>query len=206
MTNLLILLNVAVFAIELAWKLAHTDNISGVTIAHLLGSSLDRDLTYSFIPAGALISPLVLKGAWWRVVTANFLHAGVLHLLMNVLALSFLGKFVERELGHFKLAIGYALTGVGSMMAVTYWDFLYPTKPPTWTVGASGAIMGLLGIMGAICLVSWWRTRAKSASQQLKSILTIVILQLIFDFAYGHTSVVGHYSGLAIGLAIGAIL
>ena len=186
-TNLLIGMNVLVFCAELAWQY----------------KSGDRD--FSFIPWGGLAAPLVLAGGWWRIVTANFIHLGILHLGMNMLGLFYLGKFVEHRLGSVRYLLAYLLAGIGSMAFITYFDTRWVTQPQV-TVGASGAIMGMLGAMGAIHLRGWRQTKVAAAGRQFQTVLFSVGFQLIFDITNGHTSIVGHFSGLTIGFLVGLIL
>jgi rhomboid protease GluP len=183
-TNLIIWANVLVFCAELCWQYR-----SGNPKA-------------SFIEWGGLIAPLVVGGEWWRIITANFLHLGFLHLAMNMLALLYLGKFVEYRLGTFRFIIAYIFGGIGSMVMVTYIDTRWMTAPHV-TVGASGAIMGLLGTMGAIHLTGWRRAKAISAARQFQAVLFSVGFQLIFDLTNGQTSIVGHFSGLIVGFLVG---
>ncbi len=150
---------------------------------------------------GGLFAPRVMTGEWWRIITANFLHFGIIHLLMNMLALLYLGKFVEDRLGTFRFTLLYAICGLGSMLTVTYVD-LHSPKPPL-TVGASGAIMGLLGVMGAIHLLGWQQGKSKSAAREFRAVLFSVGFQFVFDLANGHTSIVGHLSGLVVGFLVG---
>jgi rhomboid protease GluP len=155
----------------------------------------------NLLELGGLIAPLVLAGEWWRLFTANFLHAGILHLAMNMLGLSYLGKFVEYRLGTVRFIIAYLFTGIGAMAMVTYIDLL--TQVPKITIGASGAIMGLLGIMGAIHFLGWQIGKATSAAREFRVVMFAVGWQLVFDLTNGHTSVVGHFSGLALGFVVG---
>jgi rhomboid protease GluP len=186
-TNLLIWINVLIFGAELVWQ-SKTGNREA-----------------SFISVGGLAAPLVIAGEWWRIVTANFLHMGSLHLGMNMLALLYLGKFVEYRLGSIRFSIAYLLAGLGSMAIITYVDTRW-LREPQITVGASGAIMGLLGTMGAIHLVGWRRGKATSAARQFQAVLFSVGFQLVFDLTNGHTSIVGHFSGLIVGFLIGLVL
>ncbi len=187
-TNFLVWLNVGVFIAEAGWKIfSPTEQLP-------------------WIAWGGLIAPLVMNGEWWRLISANFLHLNFIHLLMNMLGLNYLGKFVEHRLGTFKFMVAYVATGLGAMACVTYADLLQSSVIPAVTAGASGAIMGLLGVMGAIYLVSWWQHQTTTASRELQSIGVAVGLQLLFDITNGHTSIVGHFSGLAIGLVVGVML
>ena len=186
-TSLLIAINVLVFGAELAWQ------------------AKTGDKEFSLINWGGLTAPLVVAGEWWRIITANFLHMGILHLGMNMLALLYLGKFVEYRLGSLRYLIAYLAAGLGSMAAITYIDTRWLTDPHT-TVGASGAIMGMLGTMGAIHLSGWRQAKAASAGRQFQAVLFSVGFQLVFDLTNGHTSIVGHFSGLTIGFLVGLVL
>jgi rhomboid protease GluP len=179
-TNFLIAINVLIFGAELFWK---------------------SPPKMSFIELGGLFAPQVMAGEWWRIITANFIHLGILHLLMNMLGLMWLGKFVEDSLGTFRFTLLYAICGLGSMLTITYID-LHSLKPPV-TVGASGAIMGIFGVMGAIHLLGWQKGKSKSAAREFRGVLFGVGFQLVFDLANGHTSIVGHLSGFAIGFLVG---
>lgn len=186
-TTLLIAINVLVFCAELAWQ----------------AKTGDKDFT--FIAWGGLAAPLVIAGQWWRIITANFLHMGILHLGMNMLALLYLGKFVEYRLGSFRYLLAYLAAGLGSMAVITYIDTRLLTDPRI-TVGASGAIMGMLGTMGAIHLSGWRQAKVASAGRQFQAVLFSVGFQLVFDLTNGHTSIVGHFSGLIIGFLVGMVL
>lgn len=182
MTNFLIAINVLIFGAEIFWKSPSQPKMS-------------------LIELGGLFAPQVMAGEWWRVITANFIHLGILHLLMNMLALMWLGKFVEDSLGTFRFTLLYVICGLGSMLTITYID-LQSLKPPV-TVGASGAIMGIFGVMGAIHLLGWHKGKSKSAAKEFRGVLFGVGFQLAFDLVNGHTSIVGHLSGFAIGFLVG---
>ncbi len=186
-TTCLIALNVLVYCAELFWQ-------------YRTGTTQE-----SFIAWGGLVAPLVVAGQWWRIVTANFLHLGILHLALNMFALLYLGKFVEYRLGTLRFTIAYVVAGLGSMAMITYVDTRWLTEPQV-TVGASGAIMGMLGTMGAIHLIDWGQGKARAAARQLQTVLFSVGLQLIFDLTNGHTSIVGHFSGLLVGFVVGLLL
>jgi rhomboid protease GluP len=183
-TNLLIAINVLIFCAELAWQYRSGDK------------------EFTFIPLGGLAAPLVISGQWWRIITANFLHMGILHLGMNMVALLYLGKFVEYRLGSFRYLLAYLIAGLGSMATITYIDTYWITAPQI-TVGASGAIMGMLGAMGAIHLRGWRQAKVAAAGRQFQAVLFSVGFQLVFDLTNGHTSIVGHFSGLIIGFLVG---
>jgi rhomboid protease GluP len=196
-TNALIAINVLVFGVELWWQLK-TGNADFKTNL-LVG---DKDAIFN--TWGGLVASLVLSGQWWRIITANFLHMGIVHLGLNMLGLFYLGKFVEHRLGSVRYTFAYLLAGFGSMAAIVYVD----TKlmMPNVTVGASGAIMGMLGTMGAIHLNGWRQSKVAAAGRQFQTVLFSVGFQLVFDITNGHTSIVGHFSGLIIGFLVGMVL
>jgi rhomboid protease GluP len=166
------------------------------------GGSQDLEVLYRL---GALVPQDVWAGEWWRVFNAIFLHAGIVHLLANMLGLYVFGKRVESVLGIRKFLLGYFTCGIGSMLTVTILAIL-TQAPVQVTVGASGAIMGLVGIEMAILLKSWHRDKGKYARDRLRLILMVTGLQIISDLLTPQVSVIGHFSGLTLGLLIGSIL
>src|SRR5262245_34760666 len=91
---------------------------------------------------GALVPSLVRSGQWWRLVTFNFLHIGLMHLLFNSSALYSIGPRVEEIFGSQKFVFAYVGTGIASGVA----SYLFL---PAETAGASGAIFGLIGLLAA---------------------------------------------------------
>jgi len=74
------------------------------------------------------------------------------------------------------------------------------------TVGASGAIMGLVGATGALMLKGWLRHRANPAKRRLKAVITILGIQTVFDAIIPQVSMTAHLSGALIGFATGILL
>jgi rhomboid protease GluP len=147
----------------------------------------------------------VIQGDWWQLITAAFLHGSTIHLLMNMLGLYILGGLVEPLLGRTRFAIGYLLAAVGSMGLVTVLSLQNLIREQS-VVGASGAIMGLLGMMGAIFWQQWRNKRDPMSAQRLQSIVMIVIFQTLFDAITPHVSMAGHLSGVIVGLVVGLFL
>ncbi len=93
---------------------------------------------------GAKFSPAILQdGQWWRLVTAGFLHGGILHILMNMWVLFDLGVQVEEVYGTSRYLVIYLATTVAGFLASTYWS-------PSLSVGASAGLFGLIGAMIAL--------------------------------------------------------
>lgn len=184
-TYTLIGLNLLMFGLEI--QLGGTENLE--TLYHL----------------GAVVPEIVVAGQWWRLLNATFLHFGVLHLFMNMLGLYFIGTFVEVTIGIWRYLLSYFIAGTGSMLTVSIITVAL-NSPKQITVGASGAIMGMVGMMGAILLRDWHQQKSRSAAKRLQSVLFIIGLQAAFDLVTPQVSFVGHLSGAIIGFLTGIIL
>ena len=180
-TRLLIFANLAVFALEILR--------GGTTNDQTL-----RDL-------GAVAGDLVHQGQWWRLFAATFLHWGALHIAMNMINLSVIGPFVENAFGSIRYLALYFIAGVGSMFIV-----ITLSRESQITVGASGAIMGLVGATGALMLKGWLYYRAHPAKRRLTAILMIIALQTVFDWMIPQVSMTAHLSGALIGFATAIVL
>jgi rhomboid protease GluP len=199
-TFLLIGINLVVFAIEILSGSSDrsTQNITNV----LIGGSENIKVLERL---GALVPTVTWQGEWWRLLSATFLHFGWLHLGLNMLGLYFLGIFVELRLGIWRYLATYLFCGVGSMLVVTILAIAQNSTGQI-TVGASGAIMGMVGVTGAILFQAWRREKSRFAAQRLRTIIAIVCLQIFFDLTTPNVSAVGHTSGLTLGFLIGMFL
>ncbi len=169
-TRTLIGINVAVYLLELATG----GNIDGV------GSQI--------FEKGALFGPLVGNGDWWRLITAAFLHASVLHIGFNMLALWWIGAPVEQYLGRVRYLGLYLVSGLaGSAGALVL-------TPTAVTVGASGAIFGILGAM----LILEWQTTGRLAGNAM----TLIVINLAISFSFAGISIGGHIGGLIGGILV----
>ena len=134
---------------------------------------------------GALYGPLVAQGDWYRLLTAAFLHYGPIHLALNMLALFWIGRPLEDALGPLRFLMLYIVSGLaGSAGALIM-------EPTGVTVGASGAIFGILG---AAIVLERQRTYVLGGSA-----FTLLIVNLAFTFAVPGISIGGHLGGLAGG-------
>ena len=136
----------------------------------------------------ALAGVAVANGDWYRMVTAMFLHGGLLHLAFNMLALWWLGSIVEQSLGTLRFLLVYFVSVLaGSAGALVLSD------PQAITVGASGAIFG---IMGALLILEYIQTGSLAGQA-----MTLIVVNLALTFAIPNISVGGHLGGLAGGIA-----
>ena len=133
-----------------------------------------------------LFGPFVAHGDWWRLITSAFLHANLLHLGLNMLALYWLGTAVELYLGPIRYVALYVVAGLAGSAGALVVDPLQPT------VGASGAIFG---IMGALLIIEYQQT-----GQLAGQAMSLIAVNLIFSFAIPGISYGGHIGGLVGGV------
>ncbi len=178
-TRVLIGLNVAAFVIEI--------------LAAAGGGSIGALSTKTLVDLGALYTPaLVVQHEYWRLVTAMFLHAGLMHIFFNMISLYFLGSYLEPVAGWKKFLVIYFTAGVaGNVLAFAIGPIFVPM------IGASTAIFGLLGALFLYSL----HNRHTFAGQALRSIGFWLLLNLVFTFLYSGISWQGHIGGLLGGMA-----
>jgi membrane associated rhomboid family serine protease len=139
----------------------------------------------------ALYGPAVANGEVYRIVTSGFLHSGLFHLLVNMYSLWILGTLVEPGVGRLRFLLIYFV----SLLAGSFGALL--VSPDAVTVGASGAIFGL---MGAAVLIM----RQRGIDPWQSGLPLWIGINLVFSFAVPGISVGGHIGGL-IGGALAAI-
>jgi membrane associated rhomboid family serine protease len=133
-----------------------------------------------------LFGPAVANGDWWRLITSAFLHGNLIHLGLNMLALYWLGSIVETYLGSLRYLALYLVSGLAGAAGALIVD------PAQVTVGASGAIFGILGSL----LIIEYQATGQLAGQAL----TLILINLVFSFAVPGISYGGHLGGLAGGI------
>lgn len=144
---------------------------------------------------------VIVHHQYWRLLTALFLHYGVLHILFNLYALYLLGPVLEQMIGSVRFAIGYLLSGLGSSAGVVFLSILHLTRADQ-LVGASGCVMGVIGISAGLLLR---HRQTPLAGRRLKEILGIVAFQTIFDLSTPQVSLAAHLSGFISGVLIGMV-
>jgi len=135
----------------------------------------------------------VAEGEWWRLVSSGFLHFGLLHLGMNMLALWNLGQSLEPQLGRWRFAGLYLVALLGGSAGAL------ATSPNGLTGGASGAIFGLLGAL-AVAM------RSRGVPLMKTSIGPVLVLNLVLTLGLSGISVGGHLGGLGTGGLLGWVL
>ena len=140
----------------------------------------------------ALFGPLVGDEPW-RLVTSGFLHSGIFHIGFNMYVLWFLGNLLEPSLGPFRFAglyLASLLTGSFAVLLI---------NPDTATIGASGAIFGLMG-------AAFVMQRARGVDPMQSGIGPIILINLALGFIIPNVSVAGHVGGLVGGALCGFLM
>ncbi|GGD04913.1 rhomboid family intramembrane serine protease [Pontibacillus salipaludis] len=160
-------------------------NILMFVVLELNGGSQN---TTTLIEYGAKFNPLIVEGEWWRIVSSMFLHIGIAHILLNMLALYYLGNAVERMFGSVRFLAIYFISGIVGGLA----SFALSQNV---AAGASGAIYGLFGALlffGLIYKKLFFRTMGSS-------IIGILIINIVFSFAIPQVDIGAHLGGLVGG-------
>lgn len=174
----LIVLNVVVYGLSGVNSYGGRLNIDGATL-YLRG-----------LLAGQCIRS---DGQWYRLITGGFLHAGLLHLGMNMFALWIIGQALEPVIGRLRFVLVYMVALLGGSAGVM---LLSPNSP---TIGASGAIFGMFGALLVVQLM-----RGVNAWQS--GIISLIAVNLLFTFAIPGISIGGHVGGLITGAAAMGVL
>lgn len=146
----------------------------------------------TLISNGAVSRPAIADGEIWRLLTAGFLHAGLLHLMFNAFALYVLGTMLEPAIGRMRFAIIFFV----SLLAGSFGALLL--EPRGLTVGASGAIFGLMG--AAVVIM-----RNRGINPMESGLGLWLGINLLFTFAIPGISIGGHLGGL-VGGALAALV
>ena len=141
---------------------------------------------------GSLYGPAVADGEWYRLVTSAFLHAGVLHILFNMVALYILGSLLEPGIGTPRFLAVYFV----SLLAGSFGALLL--TPDSHSLGASGAVFGL---MSAAFIVA----RHRGVEQLAGQIGFYIIINIAFTIGVPGISIGAHFGGL-IGGALCALV
>src|SRR5947209_18037011 len=151
--------------------------------------NLDTNTLFAF---GAKYGPAIAAGQWWRLVTAGFLHGGILHILMNMWVLFDLGAQVAEVYGSARMLVIYFLASVAGFYLSN------AVNPVTPSVGASAALFGLLGAMIAFTL----RHRSALADAMRAGYVRWLVLLLIMSL-FGNIDMMAHIGGLIGGFGVG---
>jgi rhomboid protease GluP len=189
-TTALLIANILIFGVSVVLTLQAGQG-GGLRI--LFG--LDGEVLYRL---GALWAPAIVHGEPYRLVTAMFLHGGLIHIGFNMMVLMDIGPVVEEVYGSARFLFLYTASGIAGYVLSAFTPF----RPhPALGVGASGAILGLIGVMIAITT-----RRGGSSMQALRSrLVSWVVSIFVFGFLMSGIDNWAHFGGLAAGFALGKI-
>jgi membrane associated rhomboid family serine protease len=182
-TRALVIANVFVWLVNL---------LQGASLTTNAGTWFEKGALVGCLPTNDVCVVGVGAGDWWRPFTAMFLHASLIHIGLNMLFLYWIGTPMERAVGHLRFLLIYLVSGLCGSAAVLVLD------PNSVTVGASGAIFGILG---AALVYERQRTFVLGGSA-----LSIIVINLVLSFTISGISIGGHVGGLIGGVLCGLAL
>lgn len=161
-----------------------------LSIVYAKGSILDSD-TRVLVFLGAKVNDLIAQGQYFRLVSCMFLHGGIVHLAVNMYSLYAIGPMIEKAYGRAKYIAIYFIAGICSSML----SYVYS---PSISIGASGAIFGLLGAV----LVFAIKSKGKTGSGLIKNILSVIFVNIFIGMTLPGIDNFGHIGGLIGGIVI----
>jgi membrane associated rhomboid family serine protease len=180
-TNILIAINVLVFLAETATG----SSLGGV------GSSISPSSVYY---KGLLYGPFITaQHEYYRLLTAGFLHDGLLHILFNMFFLYFMGAMLEPAIGKLNFTVVY----FASLLTGSFGALLFQPQAPT--IGASGACFGVLG---ALIVVAHYR----GISIWQSGLGITLLINIVFSLSVSGISIGGHLGGVAGGAVCGWLI
>jgi len=164
------------------------------------GASVFEPSADQVLAWGGDFGPATLGNDWWRLVTATFVHFGLLHLALNMWCLVTLGPIAERVFGRGSFLLLYLLSGIaGSTTSLL-------VHPLIVGAGASGAIFG---VAGALVAAGTWRhesTPIAALPKRAPSVATFILYNLLYGFGKSGIDNAAHLGGLVAGAALGMAL
>ncbi|MBL8620362.1 MAG: rhomboid family intramembrane serine protease [Myxococcales bacterium] len=165
-----------------------------VTLA--LGLDISQPDAQRLLDLGGNLGSRTLGGEPWRLFTSMFLHAGIIHLTMNMLALGPTGRQVETLYGRGGMAAIYLIAGLlGALTSAM--------RGSAVSVGASGAIFGLFGAFGGFLLRHRKRLEPNAAQAALRSVGMVLAINLFISLSIPGIDMAAHLGGLVGGAATG---
>lgn len=148
---------------------------------------------------GAMFNPLVaLKGEWFRLFTAQFLHIGLMHLLSNAVMIYYAGSLLEPLIGSGKFVTVFLLSGIGgNLMSFAFGN------DQTVAAGASTSLFGLFGVVIALAI----KLRNYPPVAEIgKQFFALAVINLVLDLFMPQVDIFGHLGGLITGFLLGVII
>lgn len=166
----------------------------------LSGVSLGMPQIPQLIKWGADFGPLTLTSQPWRILTSNYVHIGIVHILLNMWCLWNLGALAERVFDRWTYLLTYTVCGLAGSIASLWWH------PMGVGAGASGAIFGMAGALISALYLGQLPVPPQALKSTLKSLGSFAGYNLIFGAVVPGIDNSAHLGGLVSGLALGAVL
>ena len=163
-------------------------NLSMFAVLMLTGGSDDVRNLYRW---GAKFGPAIQDGDWYRLILPVILHAGILHLATNTFALVIFGPRLEEDFGRIAFLSTYVVSGICGVAA----SYLVS---PTLSVGASGAIFGIVGAYGTY-LVRNRKEFGRTVNPVIMNLLIILGINIVFGLVWSGIDQGAHVGGLIAG-------
>lgn len=152
----------------------------------------------TLIRMGGMNNQLVaIKGQWWRLFTAQFLHIGWLHIASNAVMIYYLGQFLEPLLGHWRFLGIYLLSGIGG-------NLLSFGLGSDVTVSA-GASTSLFGLFGAVIAMYLANRQVPQMTYLGKQAIALAVINIVLDLFASDIDILGHVGGLVAGFLLAII-
>jgi len=149
-----------------------------------------------FITLGGKYGYAIQQGQVWRYITPVLLHGGFLHLFFNVFAQLRFGIVLEKKWGLPKFLLLYIISGIGATL------FSCLTRPNEIGVGASGAIMGLMGAFLSEIIMTWKKSDPRIRKMMLFQVILVISITMLFSISQ-YVDGAAHFGGLFVGFLIG---
>ena len=143
---------------------------------------------------------VLMKGEYGRFLWSMFLHADINHLFSNMLILFFLGSMIEKEIGHVRYGLLYFLSGIGAGLLSVFYKLM--TYSPAPSLGASGAVFGLDGVL--LAMVFLWHERLPNVTPT--RVVLMIVLSLYSGFTGENIDNAAHIGGLLVGFFGGCVV
>ena len=171
----------------LTYSLIAINVVAFIITAVLSGNFVDSDINV-LVYLGAKVNSLISQGQYYRLITCMFLHGGIVHVGVNMYSLYIIGPLVEKIYGKAKFLIIYFVAGI----MASYFSFLFSNSI---SIGASGAIFGLLGAS----LIFAMKMKDRIGKGFMMNIVTVIVINLVIGFSLANVDNFGHLGGLVGG-------
>ena len=166
----------------------------------LSGASPMRPNRMELLKWGADFAPLVVTTQPWRMLTSNYVHIGIFHLLVNMWCLWNLGMLAERIFERWTYILTYTVCGLAGSIASLWWH------PVGGSAGASGAVFGMAGALISALYLGHLPVHPSALKSTLKSLASFAGYNLLFGAVIPGIDNSAHIGGLLTGLGLGATL